>query len=297
MSTESSCNCYRWAFSFHKALENDNLEFFYRKAIQSVNEEDYEKIIAYRHKDDSLACLAGRLFLRQVVRRLTGAEWHKIEIKRTERGKPYIAKPEGFLNGINVSHQGDYTVFASSCGESIGVDVMRLDMMRGNKTADDYITSMAKSASADELRNMRSQATDQMKMTIFYRYWCLKEAVLKATGHGIVDDLSRYDFSIDKNERYRPGCFLTSTTVLEDRKQMSQYIFEESFVDDKHSIAVCREKKLPKTCMFAKDPEARKFFSEVSFEFLLDGSSILNPLINDGAEEFNNFSLKPRKKF
>lgn len=49
--------------------------------------------------------------------------------------------------------------------------------------------------------------------------------------------------------------------------------------------------------MFAKDPEARKFFSEVSFEFLLDGSSILNPLINDGAEEFNNFSLKPRKKF
>lgn len=81
---------------------------------------------------------------------------------------------------------------------------------------------MAKSASADELRNMRSQATDQMKMTIFYRYWvnlilkvkiyylffkCLKEAVLKATGHGIVDDLSRYDFSIDKNERYRPGKF------------------------------------------------------------------------------------------
>lgn len=92
MAADSSCNCYRWAFSFHKALENDDvnflklkyllfynyfiiiyvqLEHYYRKAIQSVSEEDYEKVVAFRHKDDSLACLAGRLFLRQVVRRVS----------------------------------------------------------------------------------------------------------------------------------------------------------------------------------------------------------------------------------
>lgn len=41
----------------------------------------------------------------------------------------------------------------------------------GSKTADEYINSMAKSASADELKNMRGQATEQMKMTVFYRYW------------------------------------------------------------------------------------------------------------------------------
>lgn len=30
---------------------------------------------------------------------------------------------------------------------------------------------MAKSASVEELKNMRGQATEQMKMTTFYRYW------------------------------------------------------------------------------------------------------------------------------
>uniref|UniRef100_A0A915D9N5 L-aminoadipate-semialdehyde dehydrogenase-phosphopantetheinyl transferase n=2 Tax=Ditylenchus dipsaci TaxID=166011 RepID=A0A915D9N5_9BILA len=264
------------AFSLQRAFENEHLEQFFRKAIQSISAEDYQKVICFRHKDDSLACLAGRLFLRQAAKKFTGAQWHEIEFERTERGKPYLTKPEGYSFGLNVSHQGDYTVFSSSCGEKVGVDVMRLDMARGNKTADEYITSMAKSASAEELRNMRGQATEQMKMTVFYRYWCLKEAILKATGHGIVNDLSRYDFRINRDERYRPGAFLTSTT---------------------HAIAVCRQKQLPKSCQFREDPETKKFFSQVDFNFLLDGATVLNPLPNDAAEEFNNFSQKPRKPF
>lgn len=58
---------------------------------------------------------------------------------------------------------------------------MRLNKERNNKSADDYITSMAKSAGPEELKMMRTQATDQMKMIYFYRYWCLKEAVLKVS--------------------------------------------------------------------------------------------------------------------
>ena len=174
---------------------------------------------------------------------------------------------------------------------------MRLDISRNNKSADEYINSMAKSASAEELRQMRGQATEAMKMTMFYRYWCLKEAVLKATGEGIVNDLSRYDFRIDPNDRYKQGCFLTSTTVLADGKLQNQWVFEESFVDKTHAIAVCREKKLPKTCMFVQDPDAKLFFSQVGFDFLLHGATVLNPLPNDGALEFENFQQKLRKNF
>lgn len=125
----------------------------------------------------------------------------------------------------------------------------------------------------------------------------MKEAVLKATGEGIVNDLSRYDFRIDPSERYKPGCFLTSTTVLADGKLQSQWIFEESFVDNTHSISVCRDKKLPKSCIFCQDSESKLFFSKVGFDFLLDGATVLNPITNDAAEEFENFHKKLRKTF
>ncbi|EPB76304.1 4'-phosphopantetheinyl transferase family protein [Ancylostoma ceylanicum] len=123
---------------------------------------------------------------------------------------------------------------------------MRLDKERAGKTADEYINSMAKSASPDELRMMRGQPTEAMKMTMFYRYWvgaslCLKEAILKATGDGILDDLSRINFQVNMSDRYRPGCFVTSTTVLLDGKLQDQWIFEETFADNNHAAAVCKE--------------------------------------------------------
>uniref|UniRef100_A0A7E4URL6 L-aminoadipate-semialdehyde dehydrogenase-phosphopantetheinyl transferase n=1 Tax=Panagrellus redivivus TaxID=6233 RepID=A0A7E4URL6_PANRE len=295
--TNTKCSCNRLAFSLSGAFEHDHFEAFYRKAIQSVTAEDYEKIVAYRYKDDSLACLAGRLFLRQITKRLTGTPWHEVEFARTEKGKPYVTNPAGTTFGLNVTHQGDYAALATSCSEKVGVDVMRLDISRNNKTADEYINSMARSASAAELRQMRGQPTEAMKMTMFYRFWCLKEAVLKATGDGLLDDLSRYDFRVDTSDRYAPGCYVTSTTVLADGKLQNQWVFDESFVDRTHSIAVCRERKLPRTCMFAKDPEAKLFFSKVNFDFLLDGATVLNPLPNDAADDFDNFQKKLRKNF
>ncbi|KAL7070213.1 hypothetical protein ACQ4LE_010199 [Meloidogyne hapla] len=289
------CFCNRWAFSLKRAMEDENFERNFRLAIQSVPKEDYDKSICFRFRDDQIATLVSRLFLRQASKRFTGANWEEIEFNRTQKGKPYLVTPSGYNFGLNTSHQGDLTVFASSCTSEVGVDVMRLDMSRGDKTADEYINSMAKSASVDELKNMRCQPTEQMKMTIFYRYWCLKEAVLKATGQGIVDDLSRYDFRINTSDRYKQGSFLTSTTLLVDNKPQPKWIFEESFIDGNHVAATCRTKNLPKNCTLYCNSDAKIFFSKVDFDFLLNGSSILNPLPGNGIDAYNNFLQKPKK--
>ncbi|KJH42684.1 4'-phosphopantetheinyl transferase family protein [Dictyocaulus viviparus] len=266
--------------------------------------------------EDVIQCILGRLLLRHAAHVITGTPWEQIEFKRTEKGKPYLSNPSDTKFGMNITHQGDYVGFASSCTSKIGVDLMRLDKERkvfqqlrkyklpknyGNtgagKTADDYINSMAKSASLNELRIMRSQPTESMKMTMFYRYWCLKEAILKATGEGILDDLSRIDFQVDMNDRYRPGCFLTSTTVLLDGKLQDQWIFEETFVDGNHAAAVCKEKALPRCCLFRKDPEAKLFFSKVSLENLLEYATIMNPLADNATAAYENLINKPRKTF
>lgn len=291
------CKCHRLAVSLSKTLESPHFEANFRRAVQSITADECAKAARFRYKDDALASILGRLFLRQATRRLSNVEWNTIEFGRTEKGKPYLLSPSDAKYGLNVSHQGDYVAFASSCSPKVGVDCMRLDKERNNKSADEYITSMAKSASPEELRMMRTQATDQMKMIYFYRYWCLKEAVLKATGEGLLSDLSRLNFHIDATERYRPRCFITSTTVSLDGKLQNDWTLEETFIDETHNAAVCREKRLPNHCIFSVNPNTRICFGFVDIDFLLEDATVLNPLPEDGADEWANFIAKPRKLF
>lgn len=46
-------------------------------------------------------------------------EWNTIEFGRTDKGKPYLISPGNATFGINVSHQGDYVAFASSCSSRV----------------------------------------------------------------------------------------------------------------------------------------------------------------------------------
>ncbi|KAK5986165.1 L-aminoadipate-semialdehyde dehydrogenase-phosphopantetheinyl transferase [Trichostrongylus colubriformis] len=277
---EKMCKCNRWVVSVQSAFESDDFEKMYREAVQCITPEDFCDITKKQHQT---ASILGKRLLPATnttpadeLRRFTGTPWSEIQFGRTEKGKPFLLNPPHTTFGLNITHQGDFVGFASSCTSSVGVDVMRLDKERAGKTADDYINSMAKSASSDELRMMRSQPTEAMKMTMFYRYWCLKEAFLKATGDGIIDDLSRINFKVDMNDRYRPGCFVTSTTVLMDDKLQSQWIFEESFVNGNHAAAVCKE---------------------VSFDTLLKHASHLNPLPDNASNAYKEFVAKPRRTF
>ncbi|KAE9556743.1 hypothetical protein FO519_000149 [Halicephalobus sp. NKZ332] len=290
------CKCFNLAFKLQKAVESDQIESFFRRAIQCITEEDYNKIIRFRFKDDSLSCLVGRLFLRQMAKKITGKPWYQIEFKTTDRGKPYMVDTGNLTFGMNISHHGNYTVFSSSCSENVGVDVMKLEESRSHQSVDEYINFMAKSFSSEELRIMRSQETDFKKMTMFYRFWCLKESILKSTGIGIVKDLRNYDFRIDPAEPYEPGCFLTSTKLILKGVPSPQWVFEESFLDENHVIAVCREKDVPETCS-RRSSNPRITFTEVGFDFLLDGASVLNPLLEDGSGDFENFQEKSMKNF
>ncbi|WKY17087.1 hypothetical protein Q1695_001589 [Nippostrongylus brasiliensis] len=289
--------CNRWAVSVQSAFECDDFENMYRKAVQAITPEDFNDIAKKQHQEDVLQCIIGRLLLRHATHLFTGTPWEEIQFGRTEKGKPYLLHPADTKFGLNITHQGDYVGFASSCTSKIGVDLMRLDKERAGKTADEYINSMAKSASPEELRMMRGQPTEAMKMTMFYRYWCLKEAILKATGVGILDDLSRINFQVNMSDRYRPGCFVTSTTVLMDGDLQSQWTFEESFVDGNHAAAVCKESKLPRTCIFYKDPSAKLFFSKVPLKTLLTHTTVLNPLPDNASKAYSEFVARPRRAF
>jgi len=290
------CACLRWAVSLKQVFESDALESQFRRAAQAIQPEEWERIRQFKFRDDAMSSLIGRLMLRQATKKITGRPWQEISFARTDRGKPYIVSPTGFNFGINVSHQGDFIVLSSSCCSRIGVDVMSIERDKKHKTADEYITFMQRSYSAEELRVMRMQPTDTMKLTYFYRFWCLKESIIKATGVGIHDDLAKLDFRVDANDRLRPGCLISSTKLMEGNRVMSEWAFEESFLDQLHCVAVCREVlPPPATCRLSQDATNIVHFSKINLDVLLNDCDVLNRLDMNAATEWSNFSEKPRK--
>ncbi|PIO64052.1 4'-phosphopantetheinyl transferase family protein [Teladorsagia circumcincta] len=233
--------------------------------------------------------------LRQAVHTVCGIPWHAIKIGRLKRGKPYLATPDARLK-FNVSHQGDLVVLATSMDEEIGVDVMRIDESRA-ETATEHINFMSKLFSESELQMMQCAPTEREKWTAFYRIWCLKESVLKATGTGMVNDLRVYDFRTTE-ERHSPGCYITSTTWHEHGVKQPNWIFEESFIGDDHCVAVGRMLRSEQTATERELARSQKNpFTMVTFERLLDESSVINPLEDEGIEEFSTFVEKPLKPF
>ena len=101
--------------------------------------------------------------------------------------------------------------------------------------------------------------------------------------------------------------------MLQDGVLQEQWIFEETFPDNNHSAAVCKEaiftsikykinsiefqKKLPRGCIFRDDPDKILLFSVITFETLLEHAQIVNPLPEDGGQAYEEFLTKPRKLF
>ncbi len=65
------CYCQRLVVSLKQTFESDRLESQYRRAIQTLNADEYERIPKFRFRDDALACLIGRLLLRQAAMRVS----------------------------------------------------------------------------------------------------------------------------------------------------------------------------------------------------------------------------------
>lgn len=131
---------------------------------------EIEKMNRFFKPDDRKRYALGKYFSRQLLGKILNIEPQSLSFLMTKTNKPYL-KDMNF----NISHSGDYVVIAISI-RPIGIDI---ELIKNHFDHD----------SLEEVCFTRNERKLITTLEDFYTFWTRKEALLKATGEGLIDDL------------------------------------------------------------------------------------------------------------
>lgn len=271
----------RWAFNV-KAWKPTFEQIL--AASSYIQTEEKERISKYLFQEDAKSTLIGRLLLRKFAHIYSSIAYEDVRLGRDGLGKPYLLNAGDKFVNFNVSHQGDYAAFAGNSRKNIGIDVMKIEPP-ANKNIPEFFRLMQRQFSVQEWMKIKSYPTATAQMASFYRIWCLKESYVKNIGVGITIPLIDLNFSL-KSE-LELGKLLVDTKLYVKNVLKDDWLFEETMLDDKHTVAVAMQ--------VDKDEE----INPVAFDFLTfdDVVKEAKPLVEPDTGFANNFLKKEIKSF
>lgn len=163
------------------------------------------------------------------------------EIAVSEQGKPYLPAMPDFH--YNVSHSGRFVVLAASYPDDhaitpqapaeVGIDIQRMVPVREGVDA-----MAARYYTAEEAEFLAALAEDtpehqEMKRSLFYQLWAIKEAYGKCLGCGIAGGLS--SFTIEPSTAYKDAGLVRDK---ESGAALARYLLL-SPPDPEYVMAVC----------------------------------------------------------
>ena len=157
-----------------------------REALACMSQAERERAEKFkRGKEEYIAC---RWLLRQVLAIYTGVATHELQIQRSEKGKPYLARSN---IQFSLSHSNHWAILAVSEGQAIGIDVETIQAQRDITGIAQHYYHPAELAALLRLSGGAQQ-------DYFYRLWTLKEAFFKALGSGISAGLDKIAFTMNE---------------------------------------------------------------------------------------------------
>ncbi|GLT88741.1 hypothetical protein SLE2022_067520 [Rubroshorea leprosula] len=184
----------RWVVDISK-WEPTPHDFF--SALTLLPQHDHTSITRFLKMEDRKRALVSRLLQYTLVREVTGIPYGEINIKRTLEGKPYLDCDKVGLEfpnfNFNVSHHGDYVAIASEPLCLVGLDIVS-HMIPQIETIPEFIQNFSSYFSNLEWDNIMNAGSNDEILIEFYRYWCLKEAYVKAIGSGLSSRLDNVEF-------------------------------------------------------------------------------------------------------
>lgn len=112
---------------------------------------------------------------------LLGCSAADLALHRGRRGKPLLSRPVGAA--YSIAHRAGLSLVAAGWHRAIGVD---LELVRDDLPLADIAETCFTAAEAGWLRSL----PQQHRAAAFTITWAVKEAVLKASGQGIVDGMT-----------------------------------------------------------------------------------------------------------
>ncbi|WP_068008153.1 4'-phosphopantetheinyl transferase family protein [Pseudovibrio axinellae] len=150
---------------------------------QAITAEEKTRGARFRFLRDRRAFALGRW----VVRSILGVDQPPTPFLLQDHGKPHLSGYPTF----NISHSGGLVAVALARNAPLGVD---LEFMRQDRQMTDLIPVVCHPM---EHLHIESRCPKERAAT-FYRCWTRKEAILKATGEGLRDNLRSLDVKLEQ---------------------------------------------------------------------------------------------------
>lgn len=186
--------------------------------IENLDNEERLRAGRYHFDADRNRSIISRSFLKVLLAKEIGLHATEVKIKKDSFEKPYLSSNPSLY--FNISHSGDFILIIIG-DKKVGIDIEKI-----NYTQDysDIIPTIFSKYEIDELLGCSN------KTLTFYKFWTRKEAILKAIGKGINEDL--------KSITVTDGEHSVSSEIL---SQNSQFVVLSFEVDEHHVGALAFE--------------------------------------------------------
>ena len=160
-----------------------------RTTMEILSFEEQTKAKAFVKEEDRKKYVVSHLFLRRVLShyfpRISPKEWC---FEENAQGKPYLHTKHGITFHFNLSHSSHHAYIICSEQYVCGIDIEESK----NISLTEGLTALL--FSEEELAIYKRLSAEK-KERMFYLYWTLKEAYLKALGSGLMElELSTLNF-------------------------------------------------------------------------------------------------------
>ncbi|WP_458406775.1 4'-phosphopantetheinyl transferase family protein [Anaerotignum sp.] len=193
----------------------ENKEAF-QKGMRLISGDRRNKILSLKNDQPARLSLGAGLLLRIALERM-GYLKYLNNIQYGKHGKPYISNLKFHFS---LSHSGDYAVCAYS-DSPIGMDLQKIKSK---------IPENTKRILSDSERLYLQNQNKEIKIETFYRFWAIKESIIKWDGRGL--RLPLQDISLVEQERI-------VDQISFEGKQLFLKEYDTLFPD--YALSICSE--------------------------------------------------------